>query len=93
MQLQKLVKICLTASLLLLNSCGGESDFPPLHMYLLNLKSAQCAEYAQGSVPTDFTFVKWHPIADCEGFYALPPQDVANITSWYKTNHPPQDNP
>lgn len=79
---KKLVKIFLMGAVL--NSC---SAFPELHPYLISVKNGKCGEYKEVSKnPPQFDFVKWHDIIDCDGYIALPPDDVAAVQAWCKGN-------
>jgi hypothetical protein len=76
----RLVLICSMG--LVLSSCA---HFPQIHPFLLSVKNGVCGEYSvdqKDACHITYTFVKWHPIQDCEGFYLLPPSDIAAIKEW-----------
>jgi hypothetical protein len=79
MKLLKLVPIFLMVS------CAS---FPHLHPYALSIKNNMCAEYKvkkQTDVCSiEYVFVKWHPLSDCEGYFALPPEDIAALRDYQK---------
>lgn len=65
-------------------SCGSIPEVKP---YLISPKNNVCGEYYQSSKdPVEYKFKKWHPIEDCEGFFALSPEDVAALREYYKNN-------
>jgi hypothetical protein len=67
---------------------AGCVGFPTLTPYILSVKNGQCGEYqsvgTESSCSENFQFVKWHPMSDCDGFYALSAQDVANLKAYQK---------
>lgn len=78
MRFLKQVSLYLTA--MMLASCAS---FPELHPHKLVLSKNVCGEYKQVSTkPIRFQFVKWHPLNKCEGYFAFPPEDVANVRKW-----------
>lgn len=89
MKLLKAGKICLTGSLIILSACAG---FPNLHPHKIVLANGLCGEYEQVSQrPVQFKFKEWHPIKDCDGFYAFPPKDIADVRAWCDSH--PQECP
>lgn len=83
MLLQKTGLLFLMGLSLLVSSCAG---FPELHPYILSLKNGQCGQYQEVKSSdvcnVQFVFVKWVPVAQCEGFFALPPEDIAALRSY-----------
>jgi len=82
MRLLMLVLICLTG--MISTSC---KDFPEVSPYKLVISKDVCGEYTQVSKnPPQFKFVKYWPLSHCEGFFAISPQETANIQAWCKSN-------
>lgn len=62
------------------------ASFPRLTPYVLSLKNNVCGEYKvvkqTDACNIKYEFVRWHPISDCEGFFALSPEDIAALRSY-----------
>lgn len=68
-----------------LESCA--TDFPTVHPYVIDIPHAQCGAFVEVSTtPLKFEFKEWLPISQCQGFFAFPPSDVANVRAWYDSN-------
>jgi hypothetical protein len=83
MSKQKLVKLLLTGATLSLSAC---TSFPKLHPYALSVQNSKCGEYEIVS-QTDacnivYKFKEWHPLSYCEGFFALPPEDIKALKTY-----------
>lgn len=61
-------------------------SFPILHPYVLSLKNGVCGEYVAvkqtNACDIEYQFVKWHPLTDCEGYFMLPPSDIAALKEY-----------
>jgi hypothetical protein len=57
--------------------------FDPKHNVLM------CAEYeVVGTAPAvSFRFVRWKLLEECNGFFALSPQDMIQVRDWYNENY------
>lgn len=83
MRLQKLGSLSLTGLLLLILS-GCQTTMKPTP-YILAVKSGQCGEYSiVKDNPITFAFKVWHPIADCDGFFAIPADQAAEALREYR---------
>lgn len=81
---QKMVLMFLMV--LILNNCAG---FPEIHPYVLSIKNNQCGEYeiiSKDKCDVKYKFKQWHPISDCENFFALSAEDVVKIREYAKSN-------
>lgn len=82
MKLLKLGRICSMALVLSLSACASAPKPTP---YLINLKTQTCAEYAvTKDSPITFGFIRWHPITDCDGYFAIPPKQAAEYLQAYR---------
>lgn len=84
MKLQKQVKIYLMGFLGVI-SLGACVSMPKFSPYVISLKNNKCGEYEV--VKTDacdiqYKFVKWHPLADCEGYFAISPEDINKLNEY-----------
>lgn len=67
---------------LLLSGCASTLKPTP---YVMSVKNRQCAEYkVVQDNPIQFAFVAWHPISECDGFFALPPPQAAEALREYR---------
>jgi hypothetical protein len=80
MRLLNVVLTCLMTS--------GCTSFPKLHPHILSLKNSKCGEYKvvqqTDACNIKYEFVQWHPLEYCEGFFALPPEDIAALREYQK---------
>lgn len=95
MKSQKLAKIYSMVFLALSLSFVACSTMPKFSPYVISLKNGKCGEYEM--VKSDvcdiqYRFVKWHPLSDCEGYFALSPSDINKLNEYRSSQcSKPQD--
>ena len=66
-----------------LSSC---TSFPQLHPHILSLHNGLCGEYEVvkqiDACTIEYKFKAWHPLAECEGFFAIPASDVSALLEY-----------
>lgn len=84
MKLKKPAKSLLTVlSLSLITGCVS---FPKLRPHIISLKNGKCGEYEvlkqDDACDVVYVFKQWHDISVCEGFIALPPEDIEKLKNY-----------
>ncbi len=67
--------------------CTGCVSFPKLHPHLITLKNNVCTYYPvikQDSCSVTFGPGQEKPLSACDGYFAVPPEDVTALLEWQK---------
>lgn len=64
-------------------ACNQLPKFPQISKWMIDTKNGQCAEFKLVDPENQiYKYVGSKPLGDCNGFFAMSPDDEKNVSNW-----------